>query len=123
MDFFLNTLQIHCGLSVSTSATRTENTPRQKRTQLEASHLPAHSQRGTQAEEDKNATRLRRRQKQQTHQRMFISTSNTDYTIPRGRTASSWAQSLDPPALGTSTLSSTQSPLHFSALSTSTFSE
>lgn len=81
----------------STMDSNHDDTPRKKRTQLEASHLPTHSQRGTQAGEDKNATCLRRRQEQQTHQRMFISTSNTDYTIPWARTASSWAESLDPP--------------------------
>lgn len=87
------------------------STPCQNRTQLDATHLLIHSQRGIQAGEDKNAACLRRRQKQQTHQRMFISTSNTEYTIPGGRTASSWVGSLNPPAHRPSTLSSTQSPL------------
>ncbi|KAF5889199.1 Uncharacterized protein DAT39_021099 [Clarias magur] len=36
------------------------NTPRQSRTQLEASHLSAHSQRGAQAGEDKKKTPLAR---------------------------------------------------------------
>lgn len=74
------------------------NTPWQNWTQLEASHLSTRSQRGAQAGQDKNATCLRRRQNQQTHQCMLISTSNTDYPIPWGRTASSWVESLDPSA-------------------------